>query len=931
METYTCVRCRSCHVEFNLLQGQRDHFKSDWHRCNAMRKVADLPPLSKETFSKIIGQIKSQQMQQAEKQIDNCELSKESFNNQKGLDNQDKSKNSLDILVENAQGTIEENLNMKNGQMTAAMQVILVNKDIMEVEEVGNNEREGEVIPTNDCLICCHRSSTLEINLHHMNTSHYFKLELEYCTDVEELVEYLGEKCQISDKDNKASLEILLKKCQEYEWDEVSQLLKHSTDYGKEVLTKALMIAKTDSQWNIIKEILMCDVFDKDVILFVFKEAVLENQHDLIALLGNIYDVDVFPQALLFCEGKGNWEMIMTILNISLDIDESVLNKVLISASHHQQWHIVKKVLQSDVEFSDTALEKVLDCANLNGKLDLIEDIIKRYSHIISDKVLLQATIHQQWKFIFIVLKSLREFRKETLADVFREAFMNMDTDIMQYFFTQNYNGELIDFDTLTAVYGKICFNKQELAKKVALLLDTKVKSIIYPFKMTTAQNPLGSIWSHNLDGNIQITEICKHSVADYCRLERSGCPRLHTTENFHWQISFTGNYWINLTKNQSQCIEEAFCNPCIDHCYPFSNFQFSILSMQEKGIVTLLGHENWVVDFKYNLITNHLTRGNKSDIKHVKNIFIRRLEVKNSEADQYQWYFKENNDIWVKYGNRGTLQETADITSNAIEQFHSKMLEVSTDLRFYNFTTRRNAYCLDFHKMEQTNKTTGMKRLVKRRPNRHLILSLCHPIKIKKLDRPSLLVRVDIPTGEYKEIFEKLNHTIKSEGIFGSRIESVEKVNNSYLKRAFKLRLEMIERNNADFCQIYNKKVWHGTKKEFVENIIRENFDWRLYGKSNGKVFGEGVYFTPEPKYAIDYATPDCDGKRYLIISSIIVGFMTVGHKNMEKPPVNPVTNIPYDTSVNNLVSPSIYVKYNKQEYCPEYIVTIRYKKICK
>lgn len=46
---FTCITCR---VAFKDLEIQRQHYKSDWHRYNLKRKVAELPPASAEEFQK---------------------------------------------------------------------------------------------------------------------------------------------------------------------------------------------------------------------------------------------------------------------------------------------------------------------------------------------------------------------------------------------------------------------------------------------------------------------------------------------------------------------------------------------------------------------------------------------------------------------------------------------------------------------------------------------------------------------------------------------------------------------------------------------------------------------------------------------------------------------------------------------------------------
>ncbi|XP_030629816.1 zinc finger protein 622 [Chanos chanos] len=47
MSSYTCISCR---VQFSDGEVQRAHYKTDWHRYNLKRKVADMPPVTAENF-----------------------------------------------------------------------------------------------------------------------------------------------------------------------------------------------------------------------------------------------------------------------------------------------------------------------------------------------------------------------------------------------------------------------------------------------------------------------------------------------------------------------------------------------------------------------------------------------------------------------------------------------------------------------------------------------------------------------------------------------------------------------------------------------------------------------------------------------------------------------------------------------------------------
>ncbi|TNN39217.1 Zinc finger protein 622 [Liparis tanakae] len=61
MSVYTCISCR---VAFADGEVQRAHYKSDWHRYNLKRKVADMPAVTAENFQeRVLAQRKSDEQQ----------------------------------------------------------------------------------------------------------------------------------------------------------------------------------------------------------------------------------------------------------------------------------------------------------------------------------------------------------------------------------------------------------------------------------------------------------------------------------------------------------------------------------------------------------------------------------------------------------------------------------------------------------------------------------------------------------------------------------------------------------------------------------------------------------------------------------------------------------------------------------------------------
>lgn len=76
--------------------------------------------------------------------------------------------------------------------------IIEEDESVSDVEEVDSDEWDEmseNPIDNNNCLFCSHHSGNFYKNLEHMTISHSFFIpDIEYCTDVEGLLRYLGEK-----------------------------------------------------------------------------------------------------------------------------------------------------------------------------------------------------------------------------------------------------------------------------------------------------------------------------------------------------------------------------------------------------------------------------------------------------------------------------------------------------------------------------------------------------------------------------------------------------------------------------------------------------------------------------------------------------------------------------------------------------------------
>lgn len=232
---FTCIACR---VVFRDAESQRGHYKSDWHRYNLKRKVAEMPPVSSENFQERV--LSHRAMAEAEsrpgKRHSYCELCRKHFSTDNAYQSHLRSRKHKEVAEERSRRAPSEQLEEERDQ---AMNLANTD-DIMEHSSdssvVCNKEADMLLLPppstegagptapptegagptapptTTDsdgewedyepqpldvaaCLFCRHESTDLEANLQHMSLAHSFFLpDAEYVVDLKGLMRYLGEK-----------------------------------------------------------------------------------------------------------------------------------------------------------------------------------------------------------------------------------------------------------------------------------------------------------------------------------------------------------------------------------------------------------------------------------------------------------------------------------------------------------------------------------------------------------------------------------------------------------------------------------------------------------------------------------------------------------------------------------------------------------------
>jgi hypothetical protein len=92
---------------------------------------------------------------------------------------------------------------------------------------------------------------------------------------------------------------------------------------------------------------------------------------------------------------------------------------------------------------------------------------------------------------------------------------------------------------------------------------------------------------------------------------------------------------------------------------------------------------------------------------------------------------------------------------------------------------------------------------------------------------------------------------------------------------------------------------------------------------------FGKGIYFAKQAWYSARYiySVPDRKGLQYMYIARVLVGKYTKGKEGLIIPPPIDENNqiVRYDSVVDNVINPLMFVIFYDYRSYPEYLVTFK------
>lgn len=91
---------------------------------------------------------------------------------------------------------------------------------------------------------------------------------------------------------------------------------------------------------------------------------------------------------------------------------------------------------------------------------------------------------------------------------------------------------------------------------------------------------------------------------------------------------------------------------------------------------------------------------------------------------------------------------------------------------------------------------------------------------------------------------------------------------------------------------------------------------------------YGNGSYFAVKASYSANdtYSKPNQNGEKFMYLCRVLTGDFTLGQQNMIAPPSKGNNSILlYDSVVDNVSNPSMFVIFHDIQAYPEYLITFK------
>ncbi|XP_069389111.1 protein mono-ADP-ribosyltransferase PARP14-like [Paralichthys olivaceus] len=155
--------------------------------------------------------------------------------------------------------------------------------------------------------------------------------------------------------------------------------------------------------------------------------------------------------------------------------------------------------------------------------------------------------------------------------------------------------------------------------------------------------------------------------------------------------------------------------------------------------------------------------------------------------------------------------------------------------------------------------------------------------------------------------------------------VVKIERIQNPMLWKSLQIKKRDIEQRNGHSNN--ERHLFHGTIEALVNTINEHGFN-RAYAGKNAACFGNGTYFAVNASYSAQdtYSKPNPKGEKCMYLCQVLTGDYTLGQQHMIVPPAKGNTSFQkYDSVVDNVNNPSMFIIFHDTQAYPEYLITFQ------
>jgi ABC-type branched-subunit amino acid transport system substrate-binding protein/type II secretory pathway pseudopilin PulG len=195
---------------------------------------------------------------------------------------------------------------------------------------------------------------------------------------------------------------------------------------------------------------------------------------------------------------------------------------------------------------------------------------------------------------------------------------------------------------------------------------------------------------------------------------------------------------------------------------------------------------------------------------------------------------------------------------------------------------------------------------------------------------------RITVPSGtqEYQEVVNYF--TVAMHGQRNNvKVTQVERIQNLALWQTFAVKKQTIKArdtkmpqhrvNNDNVVEDLDRQLFHGTTEDVIPKIEKQGFN-RAFAGRNAVAYGKGVYFARDAACSSHetYSKPDANGIQRMFLCRVVVGDWCGGTNGQLTPDAKPHSPLElFDSTVDNVRNPSIFVVYHDSQAYPEYLIS--------